>query len=205
MAWISIQFVIFPMNFMSIIFFIFGLAQAITGFVCWVSYRQDRFSSMIRTQPSDNVGTNPQELVVFFSRHGYVGETARRIAQESGAQLIEITTRERTDGTAGFWWCGRFGMHGWSMPINQLDIPIERYDCVTICTPIWVFAIAAPIREFCKVYAGRIQKANYVVVHFQNTCYRPAKAELDSLLGVIGSSFVSIRCRFGRFKSIHLE
>lgn len=35
MLWICIQFYMFPMNFMSTIFFIFGICQAITGYVAW--------------------------------------------------------------------------------------------------------------------------------------------------------------------------
>ncbi len=35
MLWICIQFYMFPMNFMSTIFFIFGICQAITGYVVW--------------------------------------------------------------------------------------------------------------------------------------------------------------------------
>ena len=36
MLWICIQFVIFPMNFMSTSYFIFGLCQAIAGYAAWV-------------------------------------------------------------------------------------------------------------------------------------------------------------------------
>ena len=35
MLWICIQFYMFPMNFMSTLFFIFGICQAVTGYVTW--------------------------------------------------------------------------------------------------------------------------------------------------------------------------
>ncbi len=35
MLWICIQFYMFPLNFMSTIYFVFGLCQAITGYVAW--------------------------------------------------------------------------------------------------------------------------------------------------------------------------
>ncbi|MBO4837406.1 MAG: hypothetical protein J5564_06900 [Clostridia bacterium] len=35
MLWICIQFCIFPLNFMSSIYFVFGLCQAVTGFAAW--------------------------------------------------------------------------------------------------------------------------------------------------------------------------
>lgn len=36
MLWICIQFVIFPLNFMSAIYFIFGFCQATCGYMAWV-------------------------------------------------------------------------------------------------------------------------------------------------------------------------
>ena len=41
MLWICIQFYMFPLNFMSTIYFIFGLCQAITGYVAWKSYKME--------------------------------------------------------------------------------------------------------------------------------------------------------------------
>ena len=35
MLWICIQFYMFPLNFMSTAYFIFGLCQAVTGFTAW--------------------------------------------------------------------------------------------------------------------------------------------------------------------------
>ena len=35
MLWICIQFYMFPLNFMSTAFFLFGLCQAVTGFAAW--------------------------------------------------------------------------------------------------------------------------------------------------------------------------
>ena len=35
MLWICIQFYMFPLNFMSTIFFIFGFCQAVTGYAAW--------------------------------------------------------------------------------------------------------------------------------------------------------------------------
>ena len=40
MLWICIQFCIFPLNFMSAAFFVFGLCQAVTGFAAWRLLRQ---------------------------------------------------------------------------------------------------------------------------------------------------------------------
>ena len=42
MLWICIQFYMFPPNFMSSIYFIFGLCQAISGYVAWKRLKTTR-------------------------------------------------------------------------------------------------------------------------------------------------------------------
>lgn len=163
MLWICIQFYMFPMNFMSTIYFVFGLCQAITGYAAFVFRRQEMFSVDPSAYP--NIGTNSKRLVVFFSRMGYVKKQAYEAAQQTGARVYEIQATERTQGTCGFWWCGRFGMHRWSMPIAPLSVDLAGYEHVTICTPIWVFALASPVRAFCRQACGSIQQADYILVH----------------------------------------
>ena len=201
MLWICIQFYMFPLNFMSTIYFLFGAAQAATGYAAWVFGKQEAF----HVDPKDykNVGRDPRQLVVYFSRMGYVRKMAYEAADRTGAEIYEIMSTERTDGTLGFWWCGRYGMHKWPMPIEAVDLDLTKYDHVTICSPIWVFALAAPARSFCAQAAGKIREADYILVHHQNSVYRNAAEEMDDLLGLRRMGLRSIRCREGRFKTVY--
>ena len=131
---------------------------------------------------------------------GCVKRQAYEAANRTGAQVYEIKAAERTEGTAGFWWCGRFAMHRWPMPIQPLDVDLAAYDHVTICTPIWVFSLASPVREFCRQAAGKIKAADYVLVHHTAGRYASVAAEMDSLLGIRHTSSVSVRCRTGAFE-----
>ena len=198
MLWICIQFVIFPPNFMSISYFIFGFCQASTGYITWVFAGQEAF----RVDRSDypNIGTDSTRLVVFFSRMGYVKQQAYIAANRTGAEVYELKATERTEGTAGFWWCGRFAMHRWAMPIEQVTVDLSTYDHVTICTPVWVFSLASPMREFCKQSAGKIKAVDYVLVHHTKGQYKSVAAEMDDLLGIPHTSSVSVQCRMGTFK-----
>lgn len=126
MLWICIQFYIFPPNFMSTIYFIFGAAQAATGYAAWVFAKQEAFHVALTDYP--NIGTNEKRLVVFFSRMGYVRKIAYEEANRSGATLYEVKSTERTEGTLGFWWCGRYGMHKWKMPIEPVSVNLADYD-----------------------------------------------------------------------------
>ena len=200
MLWICIQFYMFPPNFMSTVFFVFGLAQAATGYAARVFWKQENFHVDIADYP--NIGSDPRRLVVYFSRMGYGRKLAYEEAERTGAEVCEIRAAARTEGTLGFWWCGRYGMHKWPMPIQPVDADLSRYDHVTICSPIWVFALAAPVRAFCARAAGQIREADYILVHHQNSVYENAAREMDRLLGLSHTGLRSVRCRTGVYRVV---
>lgn len=181
-------------------FFIFGAAQAATGYAAWVFGKQEAFHVALTDYP--NIGTNKKRLVVFFSRMGYVRKLAYEEANRSGAETYEVKSSERTEGTLGFWWCGRYGMHKWQMPIEPVSVSLADYEHVTICTPIWVFSVAAPMRSFCAQAAGKIKEADYILVHHQGSTYKSAADEMDELLGLERTGLRSVQCRKGRYKAV---
>ena len=197
MLWICIQFYMFPLNVMSTLYFLFGLAQACTGYAAWVFYQQEQFT--VRPEDYPNVGSDPRRLVVYFSRMGYGKKLALEEANRTGAELYEIRSTERTQGTLGFWWCGRYGMHHWAMPIQPISVDLAAYDHVTICSPIWVFALAAPVRAFCQAAAGQVKEVDYILVHHNNSPYENAAREMDALLGLHRTGLRSVCCRKGRY------
>lgn len=197
MLWICIQFYMFPLNFMSTAYFIFGFIQAITGYMTVVFYDQEHFTVSESDYP--NIGSDPTKLVVYFSRMGYTKKRALEAADRTGAEIYEVRAAERTSGTLGFWWCGRYGMHRRAMPIEDIGVQLEKYDHVTVCSPVWVFNLCAPMREFCKKASGRIRSADYILVHHQKSLYANAADEMDRLLGLKDTPAVSVCCREGRY------
>ena len=200
MLWICIQFYMFPLNFMSTIYFVFGLCQALTGYAAQVFARQEAFHADAASFPG--IGRDPSRLVVYFSRMGYVRFQAFQEAEQTGAAVYEIRATERTEGTPGFWWCGRYGMHRWDMPIEPLQVDLSAFAHVTICAPIWVFALCAPVRSFCRQAAGQIREADYILVHHTAGRYETAAQEMDALLGLHHTGLRSIQCRTGIFRPI---
>lgn len=203
MLWICIQFIIFPMNFMSTIYFVFGLTQFITGYATSIFYRQEKF--YVNQSDYQNIGKNANELVVYFSRMGYTKKMAFECANQSGAEVYEIKATERTEGTLGFWWCGRYGMHRWAMPIVEPSIDISTYAKVTICSPIWVFHLAAPIRRFCEMNCGKIKNVDYILVHHQRSKYQNALDEMDRILQLKHENAKSIRVHVGNYEVVSDE
>ena len=203
MLWIGVQFYVFPPNFMSTIYFVFGAAQVATGYAAWVFRKQESFHVDIADYP--NIGTNPKRLVVFSSRMGYARKLAYEEASRTGATVYEVKSTERTEGTLGFWWCGRYGMCRWAMPIEPVRVDLTAYDHVTIVSAIWVFALSAMMRSFCLQAAGKVREADYILVHHTRGLYANAAREMDALLGVRHTRLRSVECKMGDFVATREE
>lgn len=203
MLWIIIQFVILPQNAMSTTFFIIGFIQFITGYMTYVFYMQEHF--IFNVNNYKNIGTNTNTLVVYFSRMGYTRKVAYEEANNIGADIYEITTKEKIKGTLGFWWSGRYGMHKWRMNINDININLKKYSNITIVSPIWVLSISAPIRTFCHKYKSNINNVQYIFTHFMNTTFLNIANELDKILNKKRTHFKSVCIRFGKIKKVYEE
>lgn len=194
MLWIILQFIIIPGNALSIITFIIAEAEAAIGYAAFVFGRQETME--FDADSYCNIGKNSTNAVVYFSRLGYTRKLAYEEADRTGAAIIEIRAKERTKGTCGFWWCGRYGMHRWSMPIEHIDLSDYKY--VTICSPIWVFGIAAPVRSLINENRGKIQNAKLILNHFQPVSYKTAAIEICNILNVYDTEVVSVDTRLGK-------
>ncbi|MGN1104613.1 MAG: hypothetical protein ACI4QI_07040 [Candidatus Coproplasma sp.] len=146
MMWITIQFVIFPFFAIDLVYFIIGILQLIFGYVAWVSYNQVNFKFSEEDYPA--IDKNSKTLIIYFSRKKFTKKIACLTANTLKADIYEIKTKERTEGDLGFWWCGRFAMHRWGMELLPTDIDLSKYDKVVIVSPIWVFRMCAPVRQF---------------------------------------------------------
>ena len=191
-------FIIFPTNILSITYVVVGIIQLITGYMTYVFYTQEQF----KFDPKDykNIGKNKDVLVVYFSRMGYTKKVAYEEAEKQKADILELKAKEKTENTSGFWWCGRYGMHKWRMPIYDIDVDLKAYKKVIIVSPIWVFSVSAPIREFCFKYSESINSVEYIFVHFMNTKFENVANEVDNILNKKREKFTSICLRLGKIK-----
>ena len=202
MLWITIQFIIFPSNFLSQSYFAFGIIQALTGFMVYVFLSQE--SMVIKIEDYTGIGKKGKDLVVFFSRLGYTRQVAYEEASRLGADILEIKTKERTEGTLGFWWCGRYGMHAWPMKIEDVDIDIEKYSSITICSPVWVFGPCAPIREFLLENNGKIKRMRVVITHFQFCSMKSVIKKIEKIAGLKAEEKRSVGTRIGKVREEYI-
>lgn len=196
MMWVTIQFVIFPINFLSTTFFILGIIQLLTGYMTYVFYKQENFEFNINDY--SNIGKNKDVAVVYFSRMGYTKKIAYEEANKIGADIIELKSKEKTENTLGFWWCGRFAMHKWNMPIEDIKTNLKVYKKIIIVSPIWVFDISAPIRTFCYKYSKDINDVEYIFVHFMKADFKNVADETDKILEKKRKKLTSICVRYGK-------
>lgn len=202
MLWITIQFVIFPSNILSQSFFIFGLIQAVTGLMAYIFSCQE--SMIVSIKDYGGIGKKGKDLVVYFSRLGYTKQVAYEEASKIGADVLEIKARERTDGTLGFWWCGRFGMHNWPMPIEKTKVNIEDYSSITVCSPVWFFGPSAPIREFLIENKGKIKRLRIIITHFQFYPMKSVIDKMEEIAGIKAEEKRSIGARLGRIREEYI-
>lgn len=202
MLWITIQFIIFPSNVLSTTFFIFGLLQAVAGYITYVFYIQEEFKFDINKY--NDIGKNKDILVVYYSRMGYTKMIAYEEANKLKSDILELEATEKTLGTLGFWWCGRYGMLKKAMPIKDINIDLNRYKKVVIVSPIWVFDVCASVREFCYKYGKDINNVSYIFTHFMRCNFTNDADSLDKILNKKREAFTSICIRFGKIKKYNV-
>lgn len=200
MLWICIQFWLFAPEVFALdtIYFILGLLQFAFGFLAYVRYTQRNFSVDESLCPDPESRT----LVVFFSRTGYTKKLAYDEVRRLRCPVLELRTTERIAGDLGFLWCGRFGMHGWSMALREYPRDFSRCDRVLLFSPVWVFGLCGPVRRFLEENSAALPETELTAVHFMASpvgfVFSPAK----KLLGERLTATHSVRCRFGKYKVV---
>ena len=184
MLWIIIQFVIFPMNALDIIYFTLGVLQLLTGYIALVSYNQVFFK--FNENDYQDIDKESKTLVVYFSRKKFTTKIAYEIANKEKATIKELITKERTEGDLGFWWCGRFGMHAWPMETEPLDVELNAYNKIILVTPIWVFKMCSPMRDFINKNKDILKQKEVCVVfnHFNPWLPKGAIKEIEKSINI---------------------
>ncbi len=184
MLWITIQFIIFPPNWLDNAYFTFGCLQLVCGCAALVSYNQENFK--FDENEYRNISNNSKTLVVFFSRLKYTKKIAYIKADNENAEIAELKTNERTHGTLGFWWCGRFAMHGWKMETLPLSVDLNKFDKVILVTPIWVFRMCSPMRDFIAKNQNILKTKEVEVIfnHFNPWLPKGAVKEIEKSVPV---------------------
>ena len=88
------------------------------------------------------------------------------------------------------------------MDIENINIDLKKYKKVYIVSPIWVFNICAPIRDFCYKYKNDINSHEYIFTHFMKSSYVRVADQTDKIIGKKREDLTSICVRFGKVKKV---
>lgn len=107
-------------------------------------------------------------LVAYYSRSGNNRFVAERLAQDLGGTLAEIRPRINPLLATIF---------GLSLGNKKLAEPVQDYDRVILCGPIWMGRLIVPLKDFIKTYRDSLKSLYFV------TCCGGGEAEKDSQFG----------------------
>lgn len=112
------------------------------------------------------VNDGPRVLVVFFSTGNSTKRVAEDLAALLGADLERIVeTRTRKWGFFGFMRAGAASSFGRATRIEPPARDPAAYEAVVVCTPVWAWHMAPPIRSWLRLNKGNLPGiAAYITV-----------------------------------------
>jgi flavodoxin len=133
-----------------------------------------------------------KSLVVYYSRSGNNTYLAKRIAQETKAD-IEILK----PGIGFFPVVMLLSMLKSGTGIHALKNDIKQYDQIIMCGPIWAGSLCSPLLDFIKKYKGQVNR-----FYFATSCGSDDKQK-DDKFGY-ASVFKQVKAAAGE-KCVHCE
>lgn len=114
--------------------------------------------------PVEGAGT---VLVVYFSSGGATERIARDLASLTGADLEEIRERGERKPPRGFWGYFVTGARASFRTAPSILPPARNpgdYDAVFVCTPVWSWNLAPPVRSWLRAFRGTLPPPAFVTV-----------------------------------------
>ena len=103
-------------------------------------------------------------LVVYFSQGSATKRVAVDLAFFLGADTERIIELKKRTGLFGFLSAGADSSMGKATPIETPARDPALYDRVVVCTPVWAWHLAPPVRTWLFKMRGRLPDCVYVVV-----------------------------------------
>ncbi len=101
--------------------------------------------------------------MAYYSYEGNTRLLSERIAEEIGADLLEIKPKKemRTKNFMKFVWGGSQVVMGKEPELLPLERDPSEYDLIFVGTPVWSWRPAPPVRTFLKKYFPRGKKTAF--------------------------------------------
>lgn len=122
-----------------------------------------------------------KSTIIYYSLNGNTKFTAEKIADKTGADLIEIKPEKTypNKGLRKFIWGGKSAVMGETPKLLPYEFDSHKYDTIIFGYPVWASNFAPPIKTFIIDNMEKIAGKNFAVF----TCYAGsgAKKSIDKL------------------------
>ncbi len=112
--------------------------------------------------PPDVAGK--RTLVVYFSQGNATKQVAEDLAAIFGAKIERIVEKKSRSGFFGFMSAGADSSMSASTPIEPPVLDPATFDRVIVCTPVWAWHLAPPVRTWLGLMRGKLPECGFVVV-----------------------------------------
>ena len=109
-------------------------------------------------------------LVMYYSRSGNTRGVAEAIADalRTGAEveLEEIVDTKKRKGVFGLIGAGKDSVLKRTTPIEPIKADLSSYDLVVVGTPVWVTAVASPVRTLLSKHGNNVKQLAFFCTTF---------------------------------------
>ena len=91
-------------------------------------------------------------VIVYYSLEGNTAQTAEKIAEKLGADLLRISPQKAypTGNVKKFLWGGKSAVMAETPALEEYAFNASAYDLVILGSPVWASNVAPPLRTFVK-------------------------------------------------------
>lgn len=126
-------------------------------------------------------------LIVYYSMSGNAGLAAKRIAEQTGADMLSLQVEKDypDKGFKKYFWGGKSAVMGDKPKLQPYVFEADKYDTVIFGTPVWASTFAPPLRTFIEDNRSALrQKRMAAFVCFKGSGDQKAFAKLKKLLDI---------------------
>ena len=128
-----------------------------------------------------------KKVVIYYSMSGNCEQTANKIAEKTGAELLRIEpeTAYPSKGLRKFLWGGKSALMGEEPALKPYTFNASEYDGIVFGFPVWASSFTPPIRTFINENGEALKdKSISAFACFSGSGAEKALGKLKAFLGI---------------------
>jgi hypothetical protein len=103
-------------------------------------------------------------LVVYFTGGNISEGVAKDLAALYSADIERIVELRTRRGFWGYMGAGMDASFGTATPIAAPSLDPSAYDTVIVCSPVWSWHLAPPVRSWLRMFKGKLPRAAFATI-----------------------------------------